>query len=135
MDETDRNLLDSIDPDINHFIDNEVNFSEYSMVDFYKSNINNDKSLNIMHNISRSLLKEGRMDEYIILLDYIKNPFHVLAFTETWLKPNTVDQVSFEGYDASHIIRPSDDYFDFKEKVEVYLFLLRKASNIKLEKI
>ena len=75
MDETDRNLLDSIDPDINHFIDNEVNFSEYSMVDFYKSNINNDKSLNIMHNNSRSLLKEGRMDEYNILLDYIKNPF------------------------------------------------------------
>ena len=69
-----------------------------------------------MHNNSRSLLKEGRMDEYNILLDYIKNPFHVLAFTETCLKPNTVDQVNFEGYDASHIIRPTDDYFDFKEK-------------------
>ena len=116
MDETDRNLLDSIDPDSNHFIDNEVNFSKYSMIDFHKSNITNDKSLNIMHNNSRSLIKEGRMDEYNILLDYIKNPFHILAFTETWLKSDTVDQINFEGYNASHIIRPTDDYFDFKEK-------------------
>ena len=56
------------------------------------------------------------MDEYNILLDYIKNPFHILAFTETWLKPDTVDQANFEGYDVSHIIRPTDDNFDFKEK-------------------
>ena len=116
MDETDKNLLDSIDPDSNHFIDNEVNFSKYSMIDFHKSNITNDNSLNIMHNNSRSLIKEGRMDEYNILLDYIKNPFHILAFTETWAKSDTVDQINFEGYNASHIIRPTDDYFDFKEK-------------------
>ena len=116
MNETNRNLLDSVDPDINHFNDNEVNFSKYSMVDFYKADIDNDKSLNIMHNNSRSLLKEGRIDEYDILLDYIKNPFHILAFTETWLKPDNVSTVNFDGYDCSHITRPSDDQFDFKEK-------------------
>ena len=115
MDETDRNLLDSVDPDINHFIDNEVNFSKYSMEDFYKSNIN-DNSFNIMHNNSRSLLKEGRIDEYEILLDYIKNPFHILAFTETWLMPENMNTANFEGYDCSHVIRPTDNHFDFKEK-------------------
>ena len=68
MDETERKLLDSIDPDRNHFIDNEVNFSKFSMVDFYKSNINNDNSLNIMHYNSHSLLKDGCLDEYVIRL-------------------------------------------------------------------
>ena len=116
MDETDRTLLDSVDPDSNHFMDNTVDFCKYSMEDFYKCNIDKAKSFNIMHNNSRSLLKEGRIDEYNILLDYIKNPFHILAFTETWLKPDNVDIVNFEGYDGSHVIRPTDDQFDFKEK-------------------
>ena len=116
MDETHRNLLDSIDPDSNHFMDDAINFSKYSMVDFYKSNIESTNSLNIMHNNARSLLSEGRIDEYNILLDYINNPFHILAFTETWLKPDNVNLVNFEGYDGSHIIRPVDNNFDLKEK-------------------
>ena len=114
MDELDRNLLDIIDPDNNYFIDNTVDFSKYSMHDFYKSNIDKEKSLNIIHNNSRSILKEGRMDEYNILLDYINNPFHILAFTETWLKPDNVDLVKFEGYEGSHVIRPVDEQFDLK---------------------
>ena len=116
MGDTDRNLMDTIDPDIHHFTDNAVNFSKYCMEDFYKSNIDETKSLNIIHNNSRSILKDGRIDEYNILLDYIKNPFHILAFTETWLKKDNVDLVHFEGYDGSHVIRPADDHFDFKEK-------------------
>ena len=115
MDELDRNLLDTIDPDSNYFIDNTVNFSKYSMRDFYKSNIDKAKSFNIIHNNSRSLLKDGRIDEYNILLDYIQNPFHILAFTETWLKPDNVDLVKFEGYNSSHVIRPVDEQFDLKD--------------------
>ena len=114
MDELDRNLLDIIDPDNNYLIDNTVDFSKYSMHDFYKSNIDKEKSLNIIHNNSRSILKEGRIDEYNILLDYINNPFHILAFTETWLKPDNVDLVKFEGYEGSHVIRPVDEQFDLK---------------------
>ena len=62
-------LLDTIDPDIHNFLDNTVHFSKYSMKDFYKSNINKQNSLNIMHKNSRSLVKEGRIDEYNSLLD------------------------------------------------------------------
>ena len=116
MDETHRNLLDSIDPDSNHFMDDAINFSKYSMVDLYKSNIESTNFLNIMHNNARSLLSEGRIDEYNILLDYINNPFHILAFTETWLKPDNVNLVNFEGYDSSHVSRPVDNNFDLKEK-------------------
>ena len=76
-------------------MDNTVNFSTYSMDDFYKSNIDKVNSLNIMHNNSRSILKEGRLDEYTILLNSIGNPFHILAFTETWLKPENADRVKF----------------------------------------
>ena len=115
MDETDRNLLDIIDPDSNYFLDNTINFTKYTIDDFYKSNINEANSLNIFHNNSRSLLKEGRIDEYNILLDCIKNPFQVLAFTETWLKPENVDLVNFSGFDSSHVIRPADDHFDLKD--------------------
>ena len=115
MDETDRNLLDTIDPDNNYFLDNTVNFSKYSMDDFHKSNIDRTKSLNILHNNSRSILRDGRLDEYNILLDYLHNPFQILAFTETWLKPNNVDLVKFDGYNGSHIIRPVDEHFDLKE--------------------
>ena len=57
MDETERNLLDNIDPDSNYFIDNTVNFSQYSMQDFHKSNIDKEKTFNILHNNSRSILK------------------------------------------------------------------------------
>ena len=43
MDETDRNLLDTIDPDNNYFLDNTVNFSKYSMDNFNESNIDRTK--------------------------------------------------------------------------------------------
>ena len=77
MDDTDRNLLDTIDPDNNYFLDNTVNFSKYSMDDFHKSNIDRTKSLNILHNNSRSIVKEGRIDEYNILHDFCLKPFSV----------------------------------------------------------
>ena len=115
MYDLDRNLLDNVDPDSNYFKDNTVNFSKYSMDDFHKSNIDRIKSLNILHNNSRSILRDGRLDEYNILLDYLHNPFQILAFTETWLKPNNVDLVKFDGYNGSHIIRPVDEHFDLKE--------------------
>ena len=115
MCETARNLLDTVDPDTNHFTDKPVNFSTYDMNNFYKSNIGKTKSLNIFHNNARSILSDGRLDDYNILLDYINNPFHILAFTETWLKSDNKDRVNFEGYDESHLIRPIDDNFDFKE--------------------
>ena len=71
MCEEERNFLESIDPDSNHFIDNSVSFGTYSMEDFYKSNVTMTNSLNILHNNARSLLTAGRMDEYNNLLDYI----------------------------------------------------------------
>ena len=132
MCEEERNFLESIDPDSNHFIDNSVSFGTYSMEDFYKSNVTMTNSLNILHNNARSLLAAGRMDEYNNLLDYIYNPFHILAFTETWARSDNVDRAIFNGYDETHLLRPIDDQFDFKESGGGISIFIKEGINYKV---
>ena len=109
-----RNVIESADPDVNHYNDTIVNFKSYTPETFC-GNINNSGSLNILHQNVRSILKEGRKDEIDILLNTISNPFHILAYTETWLKTENVDAVNFENYEHVFNIRPTDNYFDMKE--------------------
>ena len=66
----------------------------------------NEGSLNIMHHNARSILGEGRIDDYEHLLGAIHNPFHIIAITESWLKNDNCDTVKFSGYNSSHMIRP-----------------------------
>ena len=61
-----------------------------------------------MHHNSRSILTEGRIEEYEVLLEAIDNPFHIIAFSETWLKDENVNTVSFEGYEHIYLTRPTD---------------------------
>ena len=132
MFEGDKYLLESIDPDNNHFIDNTVNFSTYYMEDFYKSNITITNSLNILHNNARSILTDGRIDNYVNLLGSIENPFHILAFTETWLRPDNVDRAMFKDYDHTYLLRPIDDKFDFKESGGGISVFIREGINYKI---
>ena len=101
------NILENADPDLNHYNDYDVNFMTYD-VDSLKGNIRIDKGFNLMHHNSRSILAEGKMEEYDILLETIDNPFHILAFSETWLKEENVNNISFEGYEHIYITRPTD---------------------------
>ena len=126
------NFLDTIDPDANHFVDNSVSYSSYYMEDFYKSNITINESLNIFHNNARSILSDGRMDDYKDLLGYINNPFHILAFTETWLRPDNVDRVFFEGFDKCHLLRPIDNQFNFKESGGGISIFIKESINYKV---
>ena len=80
--------IDNIDPDINHYNDSINNFKEYSIDTFNTDKTINSSSLNLFHNNARSLMHDGRMDEYNISFKAINNPFNILVFTETWL---TVD--------------------------------------------
>ena len=100
------NPLDIIDPDNNYFTDCDDNFESFSIDTLISSNVLNEGSLNIMHHNARSILSEGRMDDYEHLFGSINNSFHVLSFTETWLKQNNYDSVKFNGYNSSHMIRP-----------------------------
>ena len=105
MDNEMSNLLEKIDPDNNDFMENFINFESYNLDNFEKSCIDRSNSFNILHHNSRSISREGRLEDYDIMLDSIKNPFHVLAFTETWLNNGNVNQIEFEGYEAFHCLR------------------------------
>ena len=99
------NLLDIVDPDNNNFMDNFINFGSYTLNTFHSAGINTTDSLNIFHHNSRSILTEGRLDEYDITLNDLNNPFHIMAFTETWLKPNNVHTAEFVGYEHFYLLR------------------------------
>ena len=111
--ESNSNILDTADPDLNHYNDFDVNFMAYD-IDSLKGNISKTDGFNLWHHNSRSILKEGRMDEYEILLESINNPFHIMGFSETWLKIDNVDRVGFQDFDHVYNIRPL--YDDMLEK-------------------
>ena len=67
---------------------------------------------NLLHHNSRSLLTEGRMVNYEVLLDSINNPFHILGLSETWLKQENVNDVEIEGFDHIYVVRPTDGSSD-----------------------
>ena len=103
--ESNSNLLDNADPDLNHYGDFTTNFTTYDL-DTLKGNINANDGFNLMHHNSRSLLAEGRVEDYEVLLDSLNSPFHVLGFSETWLKLEDIGNVSFYGYEHVYSDRP-----------------------------
>ena len=109
-----RNILDTADPDSNHYVDNIINFNSYTP-ESLRDNIDTKGTLNIYHHNVRSILADGRKDEIDIMLDTINNPFHILAFTETWLKHDNCETISFNDYEHIYKIRPIDHLLDTKE--------------------
>ena len=83
-----------------------------------------------MHHNSRSILKEGRIDEYDILLESIDNPFHIMAFSETWLKNDNAASVSFHDYDHVHIIRPLNGEVNDREQGGGLSFFIKNGITI-----
>ena len=108
------NIIESADPDLNHYNDTVVNFKAYTPETF-RGCIDSNGALNILHQNVRSILREGRKDEIDIMLNTVNNPFHILAYTETWLKPDNVGAVNFIEYEHVSNIRPKDKHFDMKE--------------------
>ena len=100
--------LDNLDPDNNYFADNLINFDSYNLDTFKDTGITQIGSLNIMHHNARSILAEGRMTEYDILLSAIDNPFHIMGFSETWLNDSNVNLVSFNDFTSVHSLRTSN---------------------------
>ena len=101
-------------------------------LDTLKGNISTSDGFNIWHHNSRSILKEGRMDEYEMLLESIENPFHILAFSETWLKVDNVETVSFQDYDHVYCIRPLDGGIDDREAGGGLSLFMKNGLNYKV---
>ena len=64
--------LTTIDPDINHF-SSEVNFESHSINSFSNKQDIDSNALKIIHHNARSLMKPGRLDEYHMFLQTLKN--------------------------------------------------------------
>ena len=74
------NILSDIDPDINHSVERVVDFQKYSIDSFVRTFEILDNALSLFHHNSRSILKEGRIDEHDYFFKAISYPFHVLTF-------------------------------------------------------
>ena len=77
-------------------------------IDSLKNNISIDDGFNLLHHNTRSLLTEGRITDYGVLLHSINNPFHILGLSETWLKQENVNDAEIEGYEHIYLVRPTD---------------------------
>ena len=132
--EDNRNILDTADPDSNHYADNIINFNSYTPESLC-GKINTKGTLNIFHQNVHSILKDGRKEDIDIMLDTINNPFHILAFTETWLKLDNLGTVKFKDYEHIYKIRPMDNHFDMKERGGGLFIFIKNIYNIKKERI
>ena len=90
-------------------MDNFVNFGSYTLDSFHSTGISTKNSLNIFHHNSRSILAEGRLEEYNAMFKSLNNPFQIMAFTETWLRPDNEDIADFAGYEPFHHWRKNDN--------------------------
>ena len=64
----------------------------------------------MFHHNARSIISEGRLDEYSVIFDSLNDPFSVLGFSETWLKDENVSNIQIMGYEHIYNIRPSVDH-------------------------
>ena len=113
----DINNFGDIDPDFNHFENDYLNCNTYSTESFINTVNLDNKSLNIFHNNAHSIMRPGKLDEYIAIFGSLKVPFDSMVFTETWLTNYNKNLCTIDGYKPIHLIRPNgDDNIDFKEK-------------------
>ena len=112
--EDDIDAMDLIDPDNNHYNQYTVNFTSHSVDSFTRDTNLNNNSLNIFHNNARSIMKDGKLNEYEMLFKALNNPFKILIFTETWLTKDKEDMCKFQGFSPIHLLRPTDLNTDFK---------------------
>ena len=126
------NILDSADPDTHHFGENPIDFCSYTVDELHSINMCGTGNLNILHHNCRSILREGKIEEYEFIFDVMNNPFHILGFTETWLKEGNCNGVLFEEYEHVYNLRTVDAIFDMKERGGGVSFFIKNNLNFKV---
>ena len=124
-----QHILDSVDPDVNHYGDYDVNFLPCD-IDTLKNNVKLDDGFNILHHNSRSLLAGGKLENYGVLLETNENPFHVIGLTETWLRPDNANTIDLEGYE--HIYAVRSEINDSKNWGGGLSFFIKSGLNYKI---
>ena len=126
------NILETVDPDNNNFMEQYVNFSSYTRDNFSDSHITKYNSFNLFHHNTRSMQSELRLLEYSVMLKELDNPFHLLAFTETWLKSENLDLVHIDGYESFHLIRQDNNLGNLKEYGGGISVFVKEGINFKI---
>ena len=101
-------------------------------IDSLKNNIHITDGFNLLHHNTRSLLTEGRMIDYGVLLDSINNPFHIIGFSETWLNQDNVNDAEIEGFEHIYLVRPTDGINSDKESGGGLSFFIRQGVEYKV---
>ena len=105
-----------IDPDRNHFDNDHLNCSIYSLESFTNTMHFDSKSLNIYHNNARSIMGLGKLEQYTAIFAPLEIPFDCIVFTETWRTEMNKNLCILDNYRPIHLIRPMGGDIDFKEK-------------------
>ena len=126
------NLLDIADPDTNHFGENIVDFSSYTTDDLTKLDLSGEGNLNIMHHNCRSIRTEGKLDKYQVILSALNNQFHILGFTETWLKEGNCNEVNFDDFEHIYCLRTVDAFFDMEQRGGGLSLFIKNNLNFKV---
>ena len=116
MEGDDVNNFIEIDPDRNHFDNDHLNCSIYSLESFTNTMHFDSKSLNIYHNNARSIMGLGKLEQYTAIFAPLEIPFDCIVFTETWLTEMNKNLCILDDYRPIHLIRPIGGDIDFKEK-------------------
>ena len=132
MCESSENLLDIADPDINHFGETVIDFSTYTIEELKNVNISGIGNLNIIHHNCRSLLTEGKTENYDLIFDAMNNPFHILGFTETWLNVENHSDAHFDDFEHVYNLRNVDGHFDMKDRGGGLLLFIRNHLSFKI---
>ena len=130
MSENTEFITDIADPDINYYEDNSAHFRPYTIDELRDINISKQGNFNIMHHNCRSILSEGKLDEYDTMLKSLKNPFHIIGLTETWLNTDNADTVILNDYNHIFKIRPIDDN-EFKDQGGGISLFIKNSINFK----
>ena len=104
-DRYDQSLLNNIDPDIN-FIDAIKNAkSRYYCAKQFNANYKRNNNLSFLHTNIRSIPRNFK--DMNIYLEHLEHTFPIIGITESWLKPNNVNEYTPKGYNHEHDIRLS----------------------------
>ena len=85
-----------------------------------------------MHHNCKSLLTEGKIDDYELILDSMNNPFHIIGLTETWLTLNNHSEVHLDNFEHVFNLRGIDAHYDMKEQGGGLTFFINDSLNFKV---
>ena len=104
-DRYDQSLLNDIDPDINFMNTIKNAKSLYYCDKQFNGKFKGNCNLSLLHSNIRSIARN--FSDMNIYLEHLEHTFQIIGITESWLKPNNVNDYTPKGYSHEYNIRLS----------------------------